>query len=374
MPLPAGGNHLREAVHVHLFTFLTEPPETLPPVCVFVGDDAFLRRLARRAVSRLLDHDADTPLDQFDGTQVQWRDVADELCTASLFGPSQRIVFLEDADKFVSDHRAQLESYVAAPSDVSRLILCVRAFPGNTRLAKLVREKGLQVDCKLPERAGRDKRKNVDLESTARWLTNWAAEQHQLTLRAGAAERLLELSQNHLGLADQGLAKLALLSSNPQAVTPEGVVEWVGGWRATTTWDFLDALCVGDAAQALGLLERLLSAGEHPVGLFGAVSWSLRRFVRATREVEQQEASGERPQLARALRAAEIKDFPPGTLAKVERQLRQIGRDRADRLAQWLLEIDLSLKVRIPLRIAPAGRWSRLCFACVGKPNDRLAL
>ena len=71
------------------------------------------------------------------------------------------------------------------------------------------------------------------------------------------------------------------------------------------------------------------------------MSSTLRRFATATRIVQQAEASGERPSLRTALEAAGFKSF---VLGKAESQLRQLGRERGERLYTWLLETDLGLK------------------------------
>ena len=63
----------------------------------------------------------------------------------------------------------------------------------------------------------------------------------------------------------------------------------------------MDAVCDGDARQAIVQLDRLIIAGEHPLALFGAFSWTLRRYVAATRDVEQQQALGQRVSLSQAL-------------------------------------------------------------------------
>jgi hypothetical protein len=48
--------------------------------------------------------------------------------------------------------------------------------------------------------------------------------------------------------------------------------------------------------------------------------------------------------LKEALVQAGVKDWPPGTIAKAEDRLKQLGRHRAGKLYRWLLELDLSLK------------------------------
>ena len=126
-----------------------------------------------------------------------------------------------------------------------------------------------------------------------------------------------------------------------QKITPELVGRSVGGWRAKTTWEMLDAALDGNVGEALLQLDRLLAAGEQPLGLLGQISTSLRRFAAATRLVLQAEAARRRINLRQTLEQAGIRSF---VLQKAERQLRLLGRHRGAQLYRWLLQADLDLK------------------------------
>lgn len=198
---------------------------------------------------------------------------------------------------------------------------------------------GLQIECKTPA-AGQ----------VARWLTAWSQKTHQARLDAGAADLMLEIVGPELGLLDQELAKLAVSVGPGGTITEELAQEMVGGWRARTAWDMLDAAVSGNARSALEQLDRLLAAGENPVGVLAQIASSLRRFAAATRLIEQGEAAGRRPPLRQALEQAGVKPF---VLAKAEAQLKQLGRRRAGRLYRDLLQADLDLKgdSRLPPRV-----------------------
>ena len=103
----------------------------------------------------------------------------------------------------------------------------------------------------------------------------------------------------------------------------------------------LDAALGGNARVALVELDRLLASGESPIGVLGQISASLRRFAAATRLILQAEAAGRRIALRAALEQAGIRSF---VLQKAERQLRQLGRQRGEKLYDWLLQADLDLK------------------------------
>jgi DNA polymerase-3 subunit delta len=318
---------------LHAIDYLASPEEYPPrPVCVVFGDDAFLKRQALDRLRRevLPSDDADFSLTTFEGSSAELRDVLDELATVAMFGGGKRLVIVEAADDFVGRHRAQLEDYVARPSEMGVLALEVRTWASNTRLYKAVAQAGLQVDCASPP-PGR----------LTRWLGSWAMQVHDVRLAAPVADLLVEMVGPELGLLDQELAKLALTAGSDKRITAEMVTRSVGSWRAKTTWEMLDAALAGNAREALVQLDRLLLAGESPIGILAQISSSLRRFAAATRLVLQAEAAGRRVQLSSVLERAGVKRF---VLQKAEKQLRQLGRHRGALVYRWLLQADLDLK------------------------------
>jgi DNA polymerase-3 subunit delta len=327
--------------------YLADPAQHKPVgVCVLFGDEPFLKQQALAAVRRaVLGEAADTPVASYDCEDrlPDWRDVADELATVSLFGGGgPRLVVLHGADAFVSTHRQRLEDYVAKPSKAGLLVLVVDEWPSNTRLYKAVEQTGLAIDCRPPQKGG--KSKSLDEGAVIKWIMQWGRSQHQVTLDREASQLLLDLSGASFGLLDQDLAKLALFVPQGQKATAELVQQVVGGWRTKTTWDLVDAAAAGDAGEALVQLDRLLQSGEHPLALVGSIGWSLRRYAAAVRLFEQAERRGEKMPLREALVQAGVRDWPPGALAASEDRIKQLGRRRAGNLYRWLLELDLSLK------------------------------
>ena len=317
---------------LHAIDYLKEPEKHPPkPVCVVFGDDLFLRRQAllglRHAV--LKGDEGDFSLSSYEGRSAEFRDVAEELTTMAMFG-GQRLVVVEEADDFVSRYRQQLEDHVARRGRGGVLVLDVKSWPSNTRLYKAVDAQGLAVDCSSPAAA-----------RLTRWLSDWAKQTHGCQLSLNAAETLVELVGPELGLLDQEVAKLALMTGKDKKIPPELVEKLVGGWRAKTTWEMLDLALDGNVAEALRQVNRLLASGEAPIGLLGQISASLRRLAAATRLVLQSEATGHRVAVGAALQQAGVKSF---VVQKAERQLRRLGRERGSQLYRWLLEADLDLK------------------------------
>jgi DNA polymerase-3 subunit delta len=275
---------------------------------------------------------------------VEWRDVADEAATVSLFGGGhRRLVLVEGADDFVSEHRSRLEDYVEKPRRSAVLVLEVGTWASNTRLYKAVHGKYLQIDCRLPQQSvGR--RTELDTNRLIRWLVDWAKSHHGATLTGPGAQLLIDLVGPQLGMLDQDLAKLSLYLKPSEKITPELVQEVIGGWRAKTVWEMVDAAADGDAAEAIRQLDLALQSGEHPQALYGQIAWSLRRFTVATRIFVAAERKGRRMPIRDALEQAGFRAWPQQALANAEKQILQLGRQRAGKMLQWLLDADLALK------------------------------
>jgi DNA polymerase-3 subunit delta len=309
-------------------------PEKYPVagVCAVFGDDAYLKSEVLSALRRqvLKGNDAGFSLTSFVGKEAQLRDVLDALATVSLFGGGGRLVVIQDADPFVTQYRAELEDYVARPAKGAVLVLDVKTWPGNTRLAKAVAANGLTVECKSPTE-----------RQLKTWLAQRAKAEHQVRMDAAAIDALVDLVPPELGIVAQELAKLALLAGKDGVVDLKLVRENVGGWRARTTWDMIDAAADGRAADSLGQLGRLIAAGEKPHGLLPQMASSLRRFATAMDLIESTEAQRQRLPVRNALSQAGVLPFK---LNDAERQLRQIGRPRARELTRWLLAADLAMK------------------------------
>jgi len=337
---------------IHAFEFLArkKAPE-VAAVCVLFGDEPLLKQesLDRVRTAVLDGDDGDLSFTKFEGKQTEARAVFDELATVSMFGGGRRMVVVEDADNFVTKHRARLEDYCDKPRAGSVLVLEVSSWPATTKLFKKIAQAGLQVNCNLPKAKWGD---SADDEKVLEWLHERAESRHRAKLGNGAGELLLEIVGPQLGRLDQELAKLALLTTNSaenkqpsgEAVISRDLVEQaVGGWRARTAWDMIEQALEGNAKEALTQLDRLLLAGEEPIALLAMMGGSLRRMAAATRIIEEAEHQRRRIGLQDALKEAGAKPNK-FVLTKTEQQLKQIGRQRGRNIFRWMLEADMALK------------------------------
>lgn len=309
--------------------------DKVPPMVVTYGAERFLRQESIRAVGRLVlgvEEGDDAGLTRLEGKGAELATVLDEVRTISMWG-DRRLVVIEDADDFVSEHRAALEKYLEKPAKKSVLLLDVKSFPSNTRLAKAVAKSGLPIDCG-PLKAA----------EALRWLVETAKDQYGKQFVREAAGLMLDLVGPQMGLLTQELAKVASYVGERPKIETDDVSRMVGGWRLETTWAMLDALQAGNTALALSHLDNLLRAGEAGLMILGGISFSYRKLAQAT------ELTRRSVPLNDALTQAGI--FP-NKVAAAAGYLRKLGRPRAERILDLLLEADGSLKggSRLPERV-----------------------
>ena len=301
------------------------------------GAKRFLKQLAIKA---LTSGGNEYSVSRLDGATAQLAEVMDELATQSLFGGGDpKTVLVDDADAFVKQNRDRLEEVIENPGS-NLLILVVDSWASNTRLYKRVEKHGFQIRCDVPTTSAKSKK--PDNKRICSWLVERAEQTHGFKLPAKGASLLVDLCDCEFGRMDQELQKLALYAEKSK-VTVDQVASVVGGWRTRTMWDAIAAACDGETAEALRLLDQLLKSGEHPLALFGQLSWSLRRYSLATEIVLRQVRQQKRPDLSSAISAAGFRPWG-GEVETAESQLKQLGRGRASKILDWLNETDAALK------------------------------
>jgi DNA polymerase-3 subunit delta len=298
--------------------------QKVQPVYVLHGDEDFLKRQVLAALQALVlgQPGESIGLSTHAGDKAVFAAVHDELQTLPFLSP-RRLVVVENADPFVTRYRAALEKYVAKPAAHGVLVLDVKSWPSNTKLAKLL-DAAATLVCKAPAARG-----------LPEWCVRRASAGHGKELSAPAAALLVDLVGADMGQLDQELAKLAVYVGDAARIDADDVDRLVGSSRAESTWKIFDAMATGRPGEAVAILERLFDQGEDALRILGAFSMQLRRLAQAYRLTQQG-----RP-LAAALADAGV---PPFAVRGAEQQLRHLGRRRAERLYDWLLETDLGLK------------------------------
>jgi len=297
------------------------------PIYALFGDDAFLRREAvstilRSALGGVSDEQAAT---RFPGESASLADVFDEVRTLP-FLVKARIVVVENADTFVTAHRRELEAFAERPPSSGHLVLSVKSWPSNTKLAKLIEKVGISVDCKTPS-----------AKELPRWIISMAKSRSAVILEPDAANLMVDLIGPEVGLLAMEAEKLAVYVGEAKRIRREDVATMVGAGRAQAIWSAINAATCGDGEAALRTLDSLFSANESPHEMLGAIRYSLLKTYHAG-------------MLRKAKRDPQDACREAGIMAygsAVETTLKQhahLGPDRVERIPERLLKAELDLK------------------------------
>jgi DNA polymerase-3 subunit delta len=304
-------------------------------VYAIVGDEDFLKRRARERILAdvLGDEDPEFAVSVYAGEKVEFSTVRNDLETAPFLAPC-RVVIVEGADPFVTEYRSELEGYAAKPSSVGVLVLDVKTFPDNTKLAKALPD-AAKIACKEV--------KPYQAYELKPWCVEWAKSAYKKKLTPDAAELLLELVGVSMGLLDQELGKLAVAVGEKPEITPEDVERMVGRSKAADVFRILDAIGDGKPGEALSILEELFTEGEDPMGILGPLTAQLRKLAMIGRLIREEKMS-----MGPAMDAAGVPKWDKIRIG-TERQLKHLGQRRLMKLTDWLVEINLGLKGGNPL-------------------------
>ncbi len=296
------------------------------PVYVLSGDEDFLKRHCRKIIEAHILGDTDPvyALTTYTGEGLDFSTVRNELDSVSFFS-EVRLVVVEPAEEFVTKFRPALEKYLPDPSAVGVLVLDVKSFPATTKLAKALPEDA-HIVCKGPP----DYR-------LALWCVDWCQTHYGKKLATPAAQMLVDLVGAEMGLLDQELQKLRDYTSDRPAIEAKDVHDLVGKSREEVVFKIMDAVGDGKPEEAIRILVELLDRGEEPMKLLGGLGFQLRKLARVAR-IHKQGAT-----VDDALTKGGVPNFPAARDA-VRKQLKHLGKDRLDKLHDWLLELNSGLK------------------------------
>ena len=310
--------------------FLKAGTPSRQPVYALVGDEDFLKGRARERIIAVAlgGEDPAFAVSVYQGDKIDFSTARNELETLPFLAPC-RVVIVEAADTFVTDNRPALEAYVAKPSSVGVLVLDVKTFPDNTKLAKALPD-AAKIACKTPPA--------YKIHELKPWLVEWAKTAHKKKLAPDAAELMLELVGASMGSLNQELGKLAVAVGAKPGIAVEDVGRMVGRSKAADVFRIMDAIGDGKPGEALSVLEELFTEGEDPMAVMGPLTAQLRKLAAVGRF-----HFGEKLALGPAMDAAGVPKWDKARIA-CEKQMKHLGGRRLLKLTDWLVEINLGLK------------------------------
>jgi len=240
-------------------------------VYAVVGQDRLLRNDAVGTILAQLENEIDElgPT-RLDGSEANLAEVLDEVRTFSLLG-SRRMVIVDDADPFITEHRQALERYCADPWEGNSLLLLCGSLPRNTRLYKIIAGHGQVIPCDPPKP-----------KALVAWVRDRSRNKHGKRLSADAAQRLREQVGDTLGLLDAELAKLATFVGDRPDITSTDIEALTGHHREEKVFAIIDAVSSGDTSAALEQWEQVLATDRAaPARAIGGLAWAVRGLLEA---------------------------------------------------------------------------------------------
>ena len=271
--------------------------------------------LVRREADRIIEELRGAAGGEIELTDVRADDVAEQglpdLQTGSLFG-GPRVVRIRDAQDLGADAQQQLRALLEQPPAEGTLVLTASGTGRIRSLAQRIDKLGGRIDAAPPR----------DWDVGA-WRRLAAAElaRHGREADGGAVQSLLDHAGLDVGALVEKAAQVAA-AAPAGAITGAQVDAVVVGHGSRGAFAVADAMCEGDAAEAVRLLRGTLDAGNEPVMILGALAYRIRAIVAVAGQVASKEQTGLgiSSGQARHLDAARGA-FGPGDLTRAYRHL-----------------------------------------------------
>ena len=251
-----------------------DKPDKLYPIYVLSGTD-------RRRMIDISHHitdmvvgedDPQLVISNHDGEKVAFPEVIDDLQTMP-FLSQYRLVIISDADKFVTAYREKLEAYLEKPSETGMLMLHMKSFPGNTRLAKKAAAVGWTY-----------KFEELNDKELPKFVADYAKNEHGIKIKPDVVQLLIELAGSSSGQLINEIDKLAayLVGEDKKEITEKEIETLVGNNRQYDAFNVIDAISQRNSPKALDLLDQMLAKNKDAeFSAIGAFAWYFRKLYKA---------------------------------------------------------------------------------------------
>ena len=247
----------------------------LRPVYVLHGEETYLRDNAAKVISQSAFSAADFRDfndDQFSLNTPENISVALAAANQLPMMASRRVVRISEVrvstssmkDTLKEDAEDVLAQYLSNPNPSSIVVFVVDELNGSRKLGKLLKSHPGAVEFSPPD------------ETEIKKLSNNVFEKAQVSIERLALRRLVELVGCDARRITIESNKLATASLPARTVNIDLVESLIRNTRERSNFDFANHLLAGRNSDAVKTLEKVLSDGEEPLALLGALSWKFR--------------------------------------------------------------------------------------------------
>jgi DNA polymerase-3 subunit delta len=263
------------------------------PVYLFAGSEDFLIEEAtlKLCTYRLGQEDNHLNRDCLDGETHSVGDILAAGQTVPFLG-RHRLVEVQNVSRF-------------GPDEQEQLVQAMALLPTTTTLLLIWGKEWRRDDVNKPLVEGVLQRGDVVIfwplfpDQAQRWLLDRAARRYKKTLAPEAAAWLVQQAGEGLRVLDQELFKASLFVGNRPSLQLEDVQAAFGYDKASSPYEWTNALRQKSGPRALQTLRRLLEAGEEPLRLMALISGALRDWLYAKNSGESTEVLAMRLRLKR---------------------------------------------------------------------------
>ena len=226
-------------------------------------------------------------------------EILDELRTLPFF-TKRKIVALRNADKFISasnqedeedeqdkqdgqrppagsSNREILERYFESPCSTGILVMTVKSWPKNTRLAKKLPAIGTLVEVKSP--------KDGEL---IRRIIDYARDAHSKGLDYRTAGLLIDLAGDNLTRLYTEIDKLATYAAAEKAITTAHVESLIGRNREFDAFEVIESCLQRKTGPAIERLRKMFAEDKSAeYTTIGAFAYHIRRLFTAKKMLDE---------------------------------------------------------------------------------------
>ena len=241
-----------------------------PPVCVFLGPDAYMRGQCKDALLAVVlptSDDRESGWSRWDLTEVSIAHVLDDAASMSLFA-SRRIIWVAGAEAVVPKGRAKQEEDAGGVKELSAYLN--NPTPDTT----------VVFDCSRYDLDGEDKTKVENLRKffaavkaqvdfprftpdAARRLVLELAKGKNVRIGSSEVELLVEATGADAARIHQEIEKMALYAKPGEAISADTITALVPNARAANIFALVASIGRGDRAKSLDILDTLIREGEY---------------------------------------------------------------------------------------------------------------
>ncbi len=241
----------------------------ISPAYFFPGEEEYLKGLAINKLATAFIGEAQlrNGLESISATEQDGTDIVQRTQSLGMFS-DKRVIVVKETESLSVKSRKMILEYVGSPSPDVCMILCAFSLDKKTAFYKGLAET-------IPTIVFNPLKET----ETVKWIITIALNKG-LEISPVEAQLLIDISGNNLGVLEKEIEKLDLYISNEnrRKIKQEDIKSLAGASFEVESYELTNSICSKDLERSLDLYEKLLSSGEDPVRLVGAIYYQFEKL------------------------------------------------------------------------------------------------